>query len=37
MVYPQSGVKDQEYDYFYDNEKDKKVSGVRHQKLQIKV
>ena len=24
MVYPQSGVKDQEYDYFYDNEKDKK-------------
>ena len=24
MVYPQSVVKDQEYDYFYDNEKDKK-------------
>ena len=40
MVYPQSVVKDQEYDYFYDNEKDAKYcypgTNILKNKLNIK-
>lgn len=40
MMYPQSVVKDQEYDYFYDNEKDAKYcypgTNILKNKLNIK-